>query len=120
MKPLDLTKPVQTRVGGAVEIISTTIRGIQKVAGYVRDSSVIEFWHEDGRYYETGRKETDMDLINVPEKRTVEFWVNAYSDGKIGSICDSKKEADDVSIQNKPHRIACLHIVKEFPVGEGL
>ncbi len=118
MKPLDLTKPVQTRNGEAVEILTIKIRGRQPVAGYIGNGSVTEYWNLDGSHRPSGG-ESKYDLINAPEKRTVEFWVNVYETGSIGFDYSSKGSADRATDKERP-RIACLHIVKEFTVGEGL
>ena len=54
-------------------------------------------------------------LFNAPEKRTLDYWVNIYP--KSGTFYSSKESADRF---HDPERIACVHIVQEFTVGEGL
>lgn len=61
--------------------------------------------------------DADIDLFQVPQKRTLDVWVNVYADGTTGSVRNSKEDADYHRLHN---RIACLHIVREYTEGEGL
>ncbi len=112
---LDLTKPVQTKSGKPVTILNTQARGLQPIIGQTSDDESVEKWHLDGTYYREKGTPSCLDLINTPEKRTVEFWVNVYPD-YVGQAHSLKSSADRAG----GSRIACLHIVEEFTVGEGL
>lgn len=116
---LDLEKPVQTRDGRVVEIINHKMRGAQPIAGYVGDCEQLYYWSASGSYYGNEQKPCNTDLINIPEKRTVEFWVNVYAAGVIdGNPCwNSREKADDCAGSS---RIDCLYFRREFNVGEGL
>lgn len=57
-----------------------------------------------------------LDLINIPEKRTIEFWINVYPRER-DTLHNSKTEADTMAL---PGRTECLHIVREYTEGEGL
>lgn len=118
--PLDLTKPVQTRRGGKVTIwdasFKRTASGIPTVYGkeefegiaYCRTWRTTGEWDTySGRHY--------LDLINVPEKRTMDMWVNIYPDA--ASYWANRDDADTCAVKS---RLACVHIVQEYAVGEGL
>lgn len=55
-------------------------------------------------------------LVNIPEKMAIDQWINVYPNMYI-ALYDTRGAADGCA-SNK--RIACLHIVREFVVGEGL
>ena len=67
-KMTDFTKPVQTRSGLPVTIITTKGRGTRPVIGYMDASEKLHTWCIDGSY--TCASES-YDLINVPEKRVM-------------------------------------------------
>lgn len=82
MKPLDLTKPVQTRDGRPARIICTD----RKSDHYPILALLMEDGTEyttsftvDGECYQNGG-ENRTDLVNVPPKRTSRFY-NAYENG---------------------------------------
>ena len=57
-----------------------------------------------------------LNLINIPEKRTV--WVNVFERFVGAKLCSNKAEAEhDATIYGTP-RIACVKV--EFTEGEGL
>ena len=113
---LDLTKPLQTRDGRPVTLITTQGREPWPLVGYIGGNTSPWTWRSDGTI---GKWETDYDLINVPEpKRNGEVWVNIYvSDG--GSILSvswvSRQDADKNA---HPARIACVRV--PWTEGEGL
>jgi len=55
-------------------------------------------------------------LFNAPEKRTLDVWLNVYECGE-SKAWNSEFRANTAAAKD---RIACLHIVREFTVGEGL
>ncbi len=113
MKPLDFTKPIQTRDGRKVRILCTDGNGEYPIAGYIENHPTPTTWLPDGRMY----KNTEMwygDLINPPIKRKVEFWVNTFDDDFM--VWYTKEQADG----HNRGRIACLHFVREYEEGEGL
>lgn len=61
---LDLTKPLQTRGGRAVELISVKGRGVYPLVGYVGDSDAVEVWTATGRWNEN-KPLSALDLVNV-------------------------------------------------------
>ena len=70
-KPLDFSKPVQTRDGQPVRILCTdrkhphyTVIGLIEINGL----DVTKYWIEDGHYFPT-RKEDYLDLIQAPQPR---------------------------------------------------
>ena len=104
---LDLTKPVQTRDGQPVKIITTEGRYPEfPIVGYIGSSEYLELWALDGSNRMTRRCD---DLVNVPEpKHVVDFWVNVYPDNRADVATHSTKKdathwADDM-------RIDCIHI----------
>jgi hypothetical protein len=72
---IDFTKPVQTRDGRPVEIITTKGRSHQPVLGYIEDNVLADYWSAGGEYIGAGTV-SEVDLINVPEP--VVWWVNVY------------------------------------------
>lgn len=112
---IDWSKPVQTRGGKPVEIITTKGRGSHPVIGYVGYTEILDGWMIDGTY--NGKKPTDRDLINVPEERNL--WVNVYEDGCSFAHAnrDTAEYACSVRLKNSP-RIACVHV--KYKIGEGL
>src|SRR4051812_40850928 len=56
------------------------------------------------------------DLIPIPKKIRVRFWVNVYKQGDAGTTYDTKAEADEAGGK----RFACIEIDREVTEGEGL
>ena len=77
---IDFSKPVQTRDGRKVEIITTNGRGLWTVVGYVGNEAITRHWRGDGASF-TERQ--NFDLINVPEPRMV--YLRAYCDGSVSA-----------------------------------
>lgn len=70
---LDLTKPMQTRDGRQVTLLTTEGRGKHKFLGYIGDAEEPRSWSHDGATRQRGFNEqpgslSSDDLINVPEK----------------------------------------------------
>lgn len=118
---LDLTKPVQTRRGGKVTIWDASFKRTDSDVPTVYGKEEFEgiaysrAWRTDGQWRESSRGYNFLDLINVPEKRTLDVWVNIYPDG--AAYWANRDDADTCAVKD---RIACVHIVKEYTVGEGL
>lgn len=116
-KPFDPTKPVQTRDGRPARILATDLKSshgaIVAIVNTEGEERAIHF-HASGHYFT--ETESAIDLVNVPEKRTIEFWLNVYPD-ILAHRHDSKKAAD---LCASKHRIACIHIKQDFVEGEGL
>jgi hypothetical protein len=92
---IDFTKPVQTRDGRPVEIITTKGRGHWPVLGYIGDDADVRTWTMDGIFAVTGAHPNN--LINVPE--AVVGWVNVYE--RLQTMGDgwiTKEAADSCAI----------------------
>lgn len=89
--PLDLTQPVQTKRGDAVEIYDTNIAGGYSVVGVFIDSAGrrhIGRWTTNGNSYLDGTP-NPFDLVNVPQS----VYVNVYPTGS-GRAYPTREEAD--------------------------
>jgi len=118
MKPFDPTKPVQYRNGEIPEVLSTKGRQIisgEKYPIITEDKAGNIRTHKIDGHTSLFGGESEYDIINIPEKRKLEMWVNVYDDNGYTSHCN-KHYADLL----KAKRIACLHIVREYEEGEGL
>lgn len=88
---LDLSKPVQTRDGRPVTIITTEGREPWALLGYVSDDKVPRTWYSDGAVFSDAQSQNDP--INAPEpKRSGVVWVNVYP--KYWGIWGTKEAAD--------------------------
>lgn len=113
MKPLDLTKPLQTRLGEKAELVYDGISGDWPLA------VVVHYKHGGGKTLRTYTREgvlyNDEDsmsnLVNVPVKRT--FWLNIYEDRQTGH--PNRDHADYYACYG---RIACVEVT--YTEGEGL
>ena len=81
-KPLDFSKPVQTRDGQPVRILCTdrkhpyyTVIGLIEIDGV----DITEYWTEDGHYFLT-RKEDCLDLIQAPQPRKHAELIKTWAD----------------------------------------
>ena len=117
MKPLDITKPVQTRDGRKVRILCTDahIQDDFEIVGIVYNNSTnqLDYWKSNGSCYAS--EESIDDLINAPETFEFKRWVNVYEDEVL--YWRSKEAADKAASQG---RIACIEVVIKGTVGEGL
>ena len=117
MKPLDFTKPITTRDGRKVRILCTD--GPDKtypIIGIKEGDDCPVSWKVDGSAC-ADQTNHRCDLINHPDKRKVEFWVNIYPDNTKNCVHYSRNGADTCSNHG---RIACLHFTREYEEGEGL
>lgn len=77
---IDFKKPVQTRAGRKARILATDILGEYPIVAVYREGSGDEHvirYLPDGRYSKS--MTSPYDLVNAPEKRIFEAWVNIYS-----------------------------------------
>lgn len=81
-KPLDFSKPVQTRDGRPVRILCTdrkhphyTVIGLIEIDGL----DVTKYWIEDGHYFST-RKEDCLDLFQAPQPRKHAELIKKWAD----------------------------------------
>lgn len=110
MKPLDLTKPLQTRDGQPVTILTTERPdSLHPVVG-MTNAGLILTYTTQGKVYSCGR-EHELDLMNVPEKRT--FWFNIYEDRQTRH--PNRDHADYYACYG---RLACVEVT--YTEGEGL
>ena len=58
-------------------------------------------------------------ILEVPKTEKLDFWINVYPHGP-GFQHQSMAQAQYESADRPYPRIACLHIVQEYKVGEGL
>lgn len=65
---IDWSKPVQTRDGRPVEIITRHGRGRWPVVGYMDKDNYPSTWTACGMYYPGEIRFACFDLINVPER----------------------------------------------------
>jgi len=119
MKPLDLTKPLQTRDGRPAKFLHKLDTPNQYPVTCVVNFG-IKMMEFTGHFTELGEHNagsvSKYDLINVPVKHVREYWVNLYR-GRLGAIHTSKPDSDSSASHD---RIACKKITIEFEEGEGL
>ena len=84
-KMTDFTKPVQTRSGLPVKILTVAGRDKQCVIGHIGDSKSYYFWTKDGLSRLTGT-ESENDLINAPEKRVAYIYFYRSSNQSIFAL----------------------------------
>lgn len=108
---LDLTKPLRERDSKRPCILLSCDDLVVTWAADNGRGNGAQRWHVYWDYQER----IDGSLENVPEKRTLDVWVNVY-DGILPSY-RTKEDADRCAIEP---RIACLHVVREYEEGEGL
>ena len=93
---IDWTKPVRTRHGKPVEILSIHGKAPRPIVGYIEGIFEPITWNINGKYYEFGNDE--FDLENAPEPvKTQEVWANVYKSDKgnlyLGMSWQSKADA---------------------------
>lgn len=107
---LDLTKPLRTKKGELVTIVTTEGRGEYPVIGYIGDNDSIDRFTKEGKYYASGTTST-YDLENVPPKPLErELYVNINKvNGSLnrGGTYDSRAHADRNAHTN---RVGCMKI----------
>jgi hypothetical protein len=110
---------VQTRDGREAKILEVFAypNGKKKIFGRVFGNGEWESrsWDYDGILVPSCNPSGD--LVNVPEKRLLDVWINVYADGGLSPAWRTKELAEQ---SKAPNREACLHITREYTVGEGL
>lgn len=115
-KPIDFTKPVRTRDGRAVTILTTSARGKYAVLGNIEGDDVTDSWTLTGCNNVSLSGDKPNDLINVPQKYRV--WANCYRPNSIG-VDTLRTHGSRESADRYPgDRVACIEI--EFAEGQGL
>lgn len=121
-KPIDVTKPVQTRSGLKVRLIETNLNNRKrKLAGVLTMADGEEFvasWNVDGRAGEFGVDPLDLVQAPVPRKG----WMNVYDSTSTPGIMNAvifptKEQADRPPRQPGRRRIACVLV--DFIEGQG-
>lgn len=112
MKPLDLTKPLQTRLGEKAELVYDGISGDWPLAVVVHLNvgvKTLRTYTREGVLY--NNEDSMSNLMNVPEKRTI--WLNIYEDRQTGH--PNRDHADYFAGYG---RLACVEVT--YTEGEGL
>ena len=78
---IDWNKPVQTKSGAPVTILSRAGRGPYPIIGYIAENPYLSSWPAEKH-----------GLVNVPEKPR-EIWVNRYNDGSWSGVYPIKEAA---------------------------
>lgn len=111
MKPLDLSKPVQTRDGQPVTIFTTERpNSPYPVVGMTNEGTILTYTAQ-GKSYSDSREHA-LDLMNVPERRTI--WLNIYENRPPREY----SSRDQANFFADPGRIACVEVT--YTEGEGL
>lgn len=104
---LDRNKPVQTRDGRPVRIITWT-EGSETypIVGFVGADKAPDVWTAEGKFVDGQTYEHIYDLVNVPPKQTVTWhWCRPEGGGHIGGNFDS---SDAVRAAVFPNELAGL------------
>jgi hypothetical protein len=122
----DPTKPVQTRDGKPARILATDLAGnagSRPIAAAIMENYQSDDWEVVRRYTSEGVSPYGgNDLINIPEERELDVWLNVYPDGQPyqhGFLHDTRRGADNANAA-RSDRIACVHIKQKYHVGDGL
>mgnify|MGYP001579553724 CR=1 FL=1 len=98
IKMFDPNKPYQRRDGKFAKIIYTRTDGTLIV---LDSDEILYSMNKDGSF--SFGKETDCDLVNIPEK--IEGWINMYEISY--GLHQTKADADKVALHG---RIACIKV----------
>lgn len=103
---IDFTKPVQTKDGRPLEIVTIRGRGDYPVIGFIGDSTAPSTFTADGKFF-LGLENNNEDLENVPAKPVeIVRYFNIYEDFVMGH--DTRAEADAGA---EADRIGCKRVV---------
>ena len=114
MTKITMDGKYQTRDGRPVRVLCVDADGDYPVVALA--GGCVYTYTLEGKVL-IGTAEGADDLIPVPEKRRVKFWVNVYEPLRSSVIHADK---DNAEASASPDRLACLEIDREFTVGEGL
>lgn len=112
-EPLDFTRPLRTKCGKSVTIISMEGRCSQPVLGYIGDDIVLKTWNLDGTYCDA-QTPWPFDLENYEEEVEITGYLNIYPEGH--AVYNPSKELAD-NAANKD-RIACVAIKTTYKKGQ--
>jgi len=117
MKPLDLTKQIQTVDGRKYELLKSNYKGLDgdTLIGVITEKDGIEqlcLHQANGKYF-SGEEESSSDLMNVPEVMYANFNEGTYNPEIIcfAGYYPSRNYADSVADST---RCACIR----FTVGQ--
>jgi hypothetical protein len=102
---IDFTKPVTTRSGLVVDVVSISLRGDYPVGGYLGEDDTFIRWSKDGKYF-ISRVDSEFDLVNLPT--TIVRYFNVYPQSY------TSRERADWSACGE--RLACIRV--EFREGQ--
>ena len=120
-EPFDRSKPVQTRDGRPVSLLSLTLKGPYPVCGLVTsmDEEIPQAWTDAGRYYERAGVECEDDLVNVPAapvQHCRTLWVAARGTKVEHHLHISPEEARKAF----PGATAIIEVALDWIDGEGI
>lgn len=118
MKTFDPTKPVQTKCGKPADIIAVDLKcdTYPIAARFIEqggDRELVASFTKDGQC--CIHSPSGNDLVNIPEKVKVKFWVNVNQSGTVHTY-----KTRDAADNNVSSRIACICIEREVTEGGGL
>lgn len=111
----DLNKPYRTLGGHEAKVLGTMPDG--RLCGWVKIDTGNVYsvdWNTSGALGD--RQTHSLDLVNIPETRTVRVWMNVYPNN-LGTPYPARGEAE---LFKRSDRIACIERDITFTVGEGL
>lgn len=104
---IDITKPLKTRGGNSVVILTDSSRGLYPIVGHIGDSRHLDMWTAEGKFQAGDGAPDTNDLVYALPK--TEAWFNCYADGRMIRY-DNKEDAD---VSAKPSRIARIKVQYE-------
>lgn len=108
---IDFTKPIRTKGGLPVTIISIRGRGNHPVIGYIGEKATLYSWTPSGLVWVHGQGH-ENDLENVPDR--IVRYLNMYEKVKFTSILHHSRL--DANHDAGADRVACIRI--EFEPGQ--
>jgi len=116
-KPLDFTKPLQTRDGKKVRIYATNGQSARPIHGATLDEEGwrSHSWLPDGAFVGT-MTPYPLDLVQARPEFRQEGWVNVYSPQRL-MFYATRRAADNGAA---PYRFACVSFTLVCHEGDGL
>ncbi len=115
---ISLDKRYKTRDGHEVKIYSVEGNTNDFIHGAILDPVYRKWvsytWCKDGRI--TSGYDSVLDLVEVKERKKIEYWANVYNDGTT-AIHLTKARADR---NRAKHAFACVKVTIDCEEGEGL
>ena len=90
MTKITMDGKYQTRDGRPVRVLCVDAEGLQPVVALIGGD--VQRFSSSGVYWFDDKSTSYHDLVPVPEKRRVKFWVNVY--GNLVYAYNSKDQAD--------------------------